>query len=128
MDLGVSSLRLGGHLGYRYKRASATSVSLLYLVLLAYSRVRIVSNNQLLPFKNETVGVWFVCGSRKFLQSFVGPALGTPTMIWLEGCGRRRPPDTPECTWFSVSHETMGGSTTTRGVFGRSGLKVFKSK
>ena len=88
-------------------------------------RVRIVSINQL-PFITEDVGVWFVSGSRKFLQSFVGPALGTPTMIWLEGCGRRRPPDTLERIWFSVSHETVGGSTTARGVFGRSGLEAFQ--
>jgi hypothetical protein len=47
-------------------------------------RVGIVSINQL-PFITEAVGVWFVSGSRKFLQSFVGPALGTPTMFWLEG-------------------------------------------
>ena len=69
----------------------------------------------------HSVHVWFVSGSRGFLDSFQGP-IGTPSVFWIEQCGRRRPGDTPERTWFTVSHESVGGSTTSRGVFGRSSL------
>ena len=64
-----------------------------------------------------TVDVWFVSGSRQFLEEFCGP-VGTPMMMWAERCGRRRPVNTFARSWFGISHETVGGSTTARGVFG----------
>ena len=70
---------------------------------------------------SRSVNVWFLSGSRSFLDTVVTPD-GFPRLMWIERCGRRRPPDTPRDKWFSVSHETVGGSTTARGVFGRSFL------
>lgn len=68
-----------------------------------------------------TVSVWFVSGSRSFLDLFEGPK-GTPLVLWMEQSGRRKPKNSPSREWFGVSHETVGGSTTARGVFGREGL------
>ena len=67
------------------------------------------------------VDVWFVSGSRDFLAEFGKLGL-SPAIYWIERCGRRRPQDTSECSWFTVSHERVGGSTTARGVFGRRSL------
>ena len=67
-----------------------------------------------------TVGVWFASGCRPFLSGFVGHE-GTPLMTWLEHSGRRRPRDSSTRKWFGVSHETVGGSTTAKGVFGHEG-------
>ena len=68
------------------------------------------------------VSVWFSSGSREYLESIASPHKGVPQVLWAEGCGRRRPPDTKTHKWFSVSHENVGGSTTARGVFGQSNL------
>lgn len=76
-----------------------------------------------LAVKQCTAVVWFVSGSREFVDQFDGPP-AIPVVFWLERCGRRRPPDTLDVTWFSVSHELVGGSTTARGVFGSILLKA----
>ena len=68
--------------------------------------------------RSESVKVWFLSGSRSFLEELELPE-DIPRVLWAEGCGRRRPPDTKATHWFSVSHETVGGSTTARGVFGQ---------
>lgn len=80
-------------------------------------RLTIVSIHQISSLIGS-VDVWFVSGSREFLESFQGP-IATPVAMWAEKCGRRRPSDSNTRTWFSVAHETVGGSTTARGVFGR---------
>ena len=70
------------------------------------------------PGLDDSVNVWFVSGSKGFLEAFDGfPE--TPTILWAERCGRRRPADINDWTWFTVSHESVGGSTTARGVFGK---------
>lgn len=84
------------------------------------NRMRIISKHQVAATRG-IVGIWFVSGSLEFIHQFTGPD-DTPVMSWLEGCGRRRPQNTTSQSWFSVSHENVGGSTTARGVFGRSGL------
>lgn len=70
---------------------------------------------------SDDIKVWFLSGSRKFLEMVSLPE-GVPRVVWAERCGRRRPPDTIKHRWFSVSHETVGGSTTARGVFGQGHL------
>jgi hypothetical protein len=68
-----------------------------------------------------SVDVWFVTGLHDILTSFerVGQTLAILRVIQ---CGRRRPANTKDCMWFSVSHESVGGSTTARGGFGRISL------
>ena len=65
------------------------------------------------------VEIWFVSGSRSYLEGFA-PMTLTPMLFWVERCGRRPPANSERLAWFTVSHESVGGSTTTRGVFGRS--------
>jgi hypothetical protein len=75
-----------------------------------------------IPFSSQAVGIWFVSWLLKYIkQQFKGPA-ETPEMSWLEGCWRRRPGNSEARSWFSVSHDNVGGSTTARGVFGQVGL------
>ena len=83
-------------------------------------KLRIVTSADSLA-NTELVDVWFISGSRSFLDNYSG-SVGVPMIFWVEKCVRRRPADTPTRTWFSVSHESVGGSTSARGVFGRSGM------
>lgn len=80
-------------------------------------RLSIILSHQV-PSMTGAVDVWFASGSRDFLEDFRGPS-GTPILLWAERCGRRRPADTSARSWFCVSHELVGGSTTARGVFGK---------
>jgi hypothetical protein len=68
--------------------------------------------------------VWFASGSRSFLEPFGEQGEGIPVVTWLERGGRRRPADTLRKRWFSVAHALVGGSTTSRGVFGSCGVNL----
>ena len=85
--------------------------------LLVKDKLKLVSSARD-PGLKESVHVWFVSGTKGFLEMFDGSP-ETPTILWAERCGRRRPADSDAWTWFTVTHESVGGSTTARGVFGK---------
>lgn len=89
-------------------------------------KLRIVRENRN-EIQADTAGVWFLSGSRGYLDQIQIPD-GVPRVLWAEGCGRRRPPDTDGLRWFSVSHEMVGGSTTLRGAFGQANLDNLEIK
>ena len=86
--------------------------------------VLIISRQEIVSMQGKA-DVGFASGSRAFLDKFDGPK-GVPVVLWLERSGRRRPVNSKSRTWFGMSHETVGGSTTARGVFGREGLDTLK--
>lgn len=84
-------------------------------------KIKIIFLQKQVLSMGPAVDLWFVSGSRDYVEQFGRPH-GCAVVIWLERCGRRRPQDSVSSRWFSVSHEVTGGSTTARGVFGQEGL------
>jgi hypothetical protein len=88
-------------------------------------KLRIIEN---VGWINIEVDVWFLSGSRCFLQRMAPriPAL-TPMVSWLYPAGRRKPPDqTLGSRWISICHSQVGGPTNITGMFGLKNLPSFQ--
>ena len=72
-----------------------------------------------------SVDIWFVSGSRRFVEALGMQESTTAVAIWLYPTGRSKPSNSRFTTWVRVAHSQVGGVTNVTGMFGTQNVAPF---